>query len=67
MSIFTAVLIAFVLDIVLGDPEWMPHPVVLMGKVISKLSERFRNKKPPTPEGERRAGLYLAIVVPLLT
>jgi adenosylcobinamide-phosphate synthase len=26
---------AFVLDLAFGDPRWLPHPVVLMGKVIS--------------------------------
>src|SRR5918999_891884 len=33
----TAALIigAFLLDLVIGDPRRLPHPVVLMGKVIS--------------------------------
>ncbi|HEV8723112.1 MAG TPA: adenosylcobinamide-phosphate synthase CbiB [Candidatus Binatia bacterium] len=26
---------AFLLDLAVGDPRWLPHPVVLMGKVIS--------------------------------
>src|SRR5262245_30358810 len=26
---------AFLLDLAVGDPHWLPHPVVLMGKVIS--------------------------------
>src|SRR5262245_10422789 len=26
---------AFLLDLTIGDPRWLPHPVVLMGKVIS--------------------------------
>jgi len=26
---------AFLLDLAVGDPRWYPHPVVLMGKVIS--------------------------------
>ena len=26
---------AFVLDLAVGDPRWLPHPVVLMGKLIS--------------------------------
>jgi adenosylcobinamide-phosphate synthase len=34
----TAALIigAFLLDLVIGDPRWLPHPVVLMGKVIAR-------------------------------
>lgn len=27
---------AFLLDLAVGDPRWLPHPVVLMGKFISK-------------------------------
>jgi adenosylcobinamide-phosphate synthase len=26
---------AFFLDLAVGDPRWLPHPVILMGKVIS--------------------------------
>ena len=32
-----AVLGGFVLDAVFGDPAWLPHPVVYMGKAISTL------------------------------
>jgi adenosylcobinamide-phosphate synthase len=31
---------AFILDLAAGDPRWLPHPVVLMGKFIS-TGERF--------------------------
>lgn len=32
--IIMEILAAFLLDIVFGDPEWIPHPVVLMGRWI---------------------------------
>lgn len=32
-----AVLGGFVLDAIFGDPAWLPHPVVYMGKAISRL------------------------------
>lgn len=28
------VICAFVLDLAIGDPRWLPHPVVFMGKII---------------------------------
>ncbi|MGH7930551.1 MAG: adenosylcobinamide-phosphate synthase CbiB, partial [Candidatus Binatia bacterium] len=31
---------AFLLDLAVGDPRWLPHPVVLMGKVIA-FGERW--------------------------
>ena len=33
---------AFVLDIILGDPHYLPHPVRWMGKAIEKLEPPFR-------------------------
>jgi adenosylcobinamide-phosphate synthase len=29
-------MIAFLLDLAIGDPKWLPHPVVLMGKFIAE-------------------------------
>ena len=37
MLIFWAVLGGFLLDALFGDPAWLPHPVVLMGRCISAL------------------------------
>lgn len=34
-----AVLGGFVLDAIFGDPAWLPHPVVYMGKAISVLEK----------------------------
>ena len=47
-----AVLGGFVLDAVFGDPAWLPHPVVYMGKAISALEKGLRARLPKTPEGE---------------
>ena len=62
-----AVLCGFLLDLLLGDPEWMPHPVVFMGKAITALEKRLRKAFPATPQGERAAGAVLAALLPLGT
>ena len=37
-----AVLGSFVLDTLFGDPAWLPHPVVLMGKLpTGRFPHRF--------------------------
>ena len=36
-------LTGWILDLILGDPQWMPHPIVLFGKMIS-LGEKRLNK-----------------------
>lgn len=47
------ILIGFILDIVLGDPHSMPHPVRLIGSLISGL-ESFLLKS--DADGEKKAG-----------
>ena len=37
-----ALLAGLLLDLLLGDPEWLYHPVRLIGKLISGLEKRFR-------------------------
>ena len=67
MLIFKAVVCGFILDCILGDPVWMPHPVVYMGKVITWAERFLRARFPKTPKGEFRAGLCLAAGLPLGT
>ena len=50
----------FVLDAVFGDPAWLPHPVVWMGRCISALEKRLRAQFPQTPQGELCGGAVLA-------
>ena len=60
MLICWAVLGGFVLDAIFGDPAWLPHPVVLMGKAITALEKRLRAQFPQTPQGELCGGAVLA-------
>ncbi len=59
MEIGYAALLGFLIDLLLGDPEWMPHPVVYMGKGITFLEKRLRQIFPKTKEGEGLAGFFL--------
>ena len=43
--------LSFVLDLLLGDPEKLLHPVVVMGKAISRLEKILRAGFPKTPRG----------------
>lgn len=67
MLICWAVLGGFVLDAIFGDPAWLPHPVVLMGKAITALEKRLRAQFPKTPQGELCGGAVLAAVLPVGT
>ena len=65
MWILLSVALGFLLDLCFGDPVWLPHPVVLIGKSISRLEKFLRQKFPQTPAGETKAGVILAVCIPL--
>lgn len=67
MLILAAVAAGFVLDIIFGDPLWIPHPVVQMGKAISVFEAALRKPFPKTAGGEFLAGLILALLLPLFS
>ena len=62
-----AVLGGFVLDALFGDPVWLPHPVVYMGKAISKLEKFLRPRLPKTSQGELLGGAIVAFCLPVGT
>jgi adenosylcobinamide-phosphate synthase len=43
MNAALALLAAVVLDALVGDPRWLPHPIRWMGQVIDKAEPGFRN------------------------
>ena len=58
-----SILLGFVLDLLLGDPHWMYHPVRLIGALISFLEKELRARFPKTPRGEVAAGGVMALLV----
>ena len=62
-----AILLGFLLDLLLADPEWMPHPVVYMGRCITRLERTLRRRIAATPQAERAAGRVREDVLPLGT
>jgi len=58
MSRIITLLVAWLADLVLGDPAWLPHPVVGFGKLIAAGEKRW-NKG----EHRRRKGAWLTILL----
>lgn len=54
---------AFLLDFLLGDPLWLPHPVRWMGKAIEKFQPIFRQKY----ENKKTAGFLFALTLIVAT
>jgi len=53
--------IAFVLDILVGDPRWLPHPIRMIGKCIEYLEVILRKAF----VSERMAGIFLTGIIVL--
>lgn len=67
MKHLLALLIGFCVDLLLGDPRRLPHPVQGMGRLIEVLEPKLRNLFHKTEQGERHAGTCLVILVVGLT
>lgn len=58
-----ALLLGFFIDLLLGDPRWLYHPVRIIGNSISFLEKRLRKWFTKTQKGERRAGALLVLLI----
>jgi len=59
MTLELQILLAVLLDLLLGDPRWLPHPVRLIGRGIAALENPLRR----VTSSQRVNGALLAIVV----
>lgn len=62
MSVLSCIL-GFLLDCLIGDPQWIYHPIRLIGNFISFCERIYRKIFPKTKAGEITAGLCLVITV----
>lgn len=58
-----ALVLGFIMDLFLGDPHGLPHPVVLIGRLIAVSEKALRRVFPKTKRGENLAGGALWLIV----
>ena len=65
MRSLCALFLGFGIDLIVGDPHSIPHPVIFIGKLISAIEKVVRKIFPKTVRGENVAGgvLWLLVVV----
>lgn len=59
---FLTIFFAYFLDLILGDPKWLPHPVRWIGRYIASLEKKIRQIA-KTLITEKVAGAFLFIIV----
>lgn len=62
-----ALLAGFLLDLLIGDPHFLYHPVRLVGALISFLEKWIRKLFPKTERGEFFGGILMAVLVIAVT
>ena len=62
-----AVILGFILDLIVGDPHWLYHPIRLVGHLISGLEKLLRSIFPKTEQGELIAGGFLLVLTAGIT
>ena len=62
-----ALVLGFCIDLIFGDPHSIPHPVVLIGRLISATEKLVRKIFPKTVRGENVAGGVLWLLVVLIS
>ena len=58
-----ALILGFCLDLLIGDPHGIPHPVALIGKLIDVTEKGMRKAFPKTVRGENFAGAAIWLIV----
>lgn len=56
------VMLAVLLDLLVGDPHYPLHPVRLMGGLIARLEQLFRRRRNPSPAYLRGAGIATVLL-----
>lgn len=61
------VILGFILDLILGDPFGVWHPICAIGNLISFLKSRIRKLLPKNKNGEFIGGILLCVLVALIS
>ena len=56
------IITAYFLDLIIGDPHWLPHPVRIIGKVIEYLEKALRKNNNQNQRTEKIKGIFLTVI-----
>ena len=62
-----ALILGFFLDLIIGDPHGIPHPVVFIGKLIEVTEKGMGRIFPKTVRGENFAGAAIWLIVVIVS
>lgn len=62
-----ALAIGFVLDLLIGDPRWLYHPICVIGNLIAVLEKAIRRVFPKSNGGELAGGFVIVVLICLFS
>lgn len=63
LMVTAAIIGGFLLDLIFGDPSWIPHPVVWIGRMIDGMAPGIHRMFPKHAMGQILAGAYLVFFI----
>lgn len=67
MMTLASIIAGFILDLIFGDPHWLPHPICLIGNLIGFLDKNLRRLFGFSNTGLFIGGVVLVVIVLGLT
>ena len=58
-----AIIAGFILDLIFGDPHWLPHPICLIGNLIGFIERNLRPRLEPNKCALLLGGALMVIIV----
>ena len=62
-----ALVMGFVLDLLIGDPRWLYHPICVIGNLIALLEKGIRRIFPKSHGGELAGGFVTVVLICLFS
>lgn len=63
MMTLGAIVAGFILDLIFGDPHWLPHPICLIGNLIGFLEKNLRRLLAPGKTALLLGGALMIVIV----
>ena len=67
MMTLGAIVAGFILDLIFGDPHWLPHPICLIGNLIGFLEKNLRRLLAPGKTALLFGGALMVVIVLVLS
>ena len=67
MMSLAAIVAGFILDLLFGDPHWLPHPICLIGNLIGFLERNLRKLLAPNKIALLLGGALMVVIVLIIS